>query len=245
MMKKAVQEILGLFWAFMIAIVIQTFLFQPFYVPTGSMYPTLEVGDFFVTSKFSYGYSPYSLPWIHPRIFEGRILEQHPTLGQVIAFNGEPNSKDDFIKRCVGLPGDRVQMRKGVLHINGEAVKLEQVGDYLMVDPRKPTEVKVIPQYMETLPNGVAHLILKDKPFGEGELDDTQEFLVPPDHFFMVGDNRDHSWDSRAMSPIGFVSAEKLIGPAQLIWFSTEAKWYQPQRWLTSLRLGRFFTWIR
>ena len=245
MMKKAIQEILGLLWAFIIALLIQTFLFQPFYVPTGSMYPTLEVGDFFVASKFSYGYSPYSLPWIHPRIFEGRILEQDPTLGQVLAFNGEPNSKDDFIKRCVGLPGDRVQMRKGVLHINGEAVKLERVGDYLMVDPRKPTEVKVIPQYMETLPNGVSHLILKDKPFGEGEFDDTQEFLVPPNHFFMVGDNRDHSWDSRAMSPIGFVPAEKLIGPAQLIWFSTEAKWYQLQRWFTGLRLSRFFTWIR
>jgi len=244
-MKRAIEEILGLVWAFMIAILIQTFLFQPFYVPTGSMYPTLEVGDFFVASKFSYGYSPYSLPWYHPRIFEGRVFGQDPTLGQVIAFNGEPNSKDDFIKRCVGLPGDRVQMRKGVLYINGVAATLEQTGDYLMDDPRNPGEVRVIPQYIETLPNGVTHKILKDKPFGEGPFDDTPEFIVPPGHYFMMGDNRDHSWDSRAMKPIGFVSAEKLIGPAQLIWFSTEAKWYELQRWFGGLRLNRFFTWIR
>lgn len=245
MIKRAINEVLGLVWAFIVAILIQTFLFQPFYVPSGSMYPTLEVGDFFVASKFSYGYSPYSLPWYHPPVFEGRILGQDPTLGQVLAFNGEPNSKDDYIKRCVGLPGDRIQMRQGVLHINGAPVKLERIDDYLMVDPRKPGDVKVVPQYIETLPNGVAHRILKDQPFGEGQFDNTPEFVVPAGHFFMMGDNRDHSWDSRAMNPIGFVPAEKLIGPAQFLWFSTEAKWYEPQRWLTSLRLNRFFTWIR
>ena len=244
-MKRAIQEILGLAWAFIVAIVIQTFLFQPFYVPSGSMYPTLEIGDFFVASKFSYGYSVYSLPWFHPRVFEGRILEKEPKLGQVLAFNGEPNSTDDFIKRCVGLPGDRVQMREGVLHINGQASLLVRTADYLMIDPRKPGEVKVIPQYVETLPNGVKHNILKDKPFGQGEFDNTEEFIVPPRHYFMVGDNRDHSWDSRAKSPIGFVEAEKLIGPAQMLWFSTEAKWYEPQRWLSGLRLSRFFTWVR
>jgi len=190
-MKRAIQEILGLLWAFIVAIVIQTFLFQPFYVPSGSMYPTLEIGDFFVASKFSYGYSAYSLPWFHPRVFEGRILGQDPTLGQVLAFNGEPNSKDDFIKRCVGLPGDRVQMRDGVLYINGQASPLVRTTDYLMIDPRKPGEINVIPQYIETLPNGVTHRILKDKPFGQGDFDNTEEFIVPPGHFFMVGDNRD------------------------------------------------------
>jgi signal peptidase I len=244
-MKRAIQEFLGLLWAFIVAILIQTFLFQPFYVPSGSMYPTLEIGDFFVASKFSYGYSVYSLPWFHPRVFEGRILGQNPTLGQVLAFNGEPNSTDDFIKRCVGLPGDRVQMINGVLHINGQSCPLVRTTDYLMIDPRKPGEVNVIPQYIETLPNGVTHRILKDKPFGEGEFDNTEEFIVPPGHFFMVGDNRDHSWDSRAKAPIGFVSSEKLIGPAKLLWFSTEAKWYEPHRWLSGLRLSRFFNWIQ
>ena len=244
-MMRAIQEILGLIWAFIVAILIQTFLFQPFYVPSGSMYPTLEIGDFFVASKFSYGYSAYSLPWFHPRVFEGRILGQNPTLGQVLAFNGEPNSKDDFIKRCVGLPGDRVQMINGVLYINGQSCPLVRIADYLMIDPRKPGEVNVIPQYIETLPNGLTHSILKDKPFGEAQFDNTEEFIVPPGHFFMVGDNRDHSWDSRAKAPIGFVSAEKLIAPAKLLWFSTEAKWYEPQRWLSGLRLSRFFTWIK
>ena len=244
-MKRAVQEVLGLIWAFIVAIVIQTFLFQPFYVPTGSMYPTLEIGDYFVTTKFSYGYSAYSLPWFHPRVFEGRIFERYPRMGQIVAFNGAPASKEEFIKRCVGLPGDRVQMRKGILYINDQAAKLERTTDYLMIDPRKPGLETIIPQYIETLPNGVAHKILKDKPFGEGYLDDTEEFIVPPGHFFMMGDNRDHSADSRAKSPIGFVEAEKLIGPAQLLWFSTEAKWYELQRWLSGLRLSRFFTWVR
>jgi len=245
MFRRAIQEILGLLWAFVVAVLIQTFLFQPFYVPTGSMYPTLEVGDFFVASKFSYGYSPYSLPWYHPKIFSGRIFENDPTRGQVLAFNGAPDSTDDFIKRCIGLPGDRIQMRKGILYINGEPVKLERTGDYLMSDPRKPGEVKIIPQYIETLPNGVSYKILKDRPFGEGDFDETPEFVVPVGHFFMMGDNRDHSWDSRAQRPIGFVSAEKLIGPAQLLWFSTEAKWYEPHRWLSGLRLNRFFGWVR
>jgi signal peptidase I len=244
-MKRAIQEFFGLIWAFIVAILIQTILFQPFYVPTGSMYPTLEIGDYFVTTKFSYGYSAYSLPWFHPRVFEGRIFEQYPTIGQVVAFNGEPASKEEFIKRCVGLPGDRIQMRKGILYINDQAATVERTTDYVMKDPRKPGVETIMPQYIETLPNGVTHKILKDKPFGEGYLDDTEEFIVPPGHFFMMGDNRDHSGDSRAKNPIGFVSAEKLIGPAKLLWFSTEAKWYEPQRWLSGLRFSRFFTWVR
>ncbi|MBX9805188.1 MAG: signal peptidase I [Alphaproteobacteria bacterium] len=244
-MNRAVREFFGLLWALVIAIIIQTFLFQPFYVPSASMYPTLEVGDFFVASKFSYGYSVYSLPWYHPKVFSGRIWEGQPTVGQVLAFNGEPTSTDDYIKRCVGVPGDRVQMIQGLLHINGVSAKVERIDDYLYVDPRKPGEVKVFPQYIETLPNGVAHRIVKEKPFGEAQFDNTQEFVVPAGHYFMVGDNRDNSWDSRAMSPIGFVPAEKLIGPAQFLWFSTEAKWYEPQKWLTSMRFNRFFTWIR
>lgn len=245
MMMKVIKEVLGLVWAFIIAVMIQTLLFQPFYVPSGSMYPTLEVGDFFVASKFTYGYSRYSFPWYHPHIFSGRIWPGDPKMGQVLAFNGEPNTTDDYIKRCVGMPGDRIQMRQGILHINGYPVKLERIDDYLYVDPRKKGEVKVLPQYMETLPNGIVHRILKERPFGEGEFDNTPEFIVPEGHYFMMGDNRDNSIDSRAMFPFGYISAEKLIGPAQFLWFSTEAKWYEPQRWFTSMRLNRFFTWIR
>jgi signal peptidase I len=245
MIKRAVKEFMGLVWAFVVAIFIQTFFLQPFYVPTGSMYPTLEVGDFFVASKLTYGYSPYSLPWYHPKIMSGRVFGKNPALGDVVAFNGEPKSTDDFIKRCMGLPGDRVQMRKGIVHINGEPLKLDKIADYLLIDPRKPGNIKVIPQYIETLPNGVQHKILKELPFGVGSLDDTEEFIIPAGHFFMMGDNRDNSLDSRAMTPIGFVPSENLIGQARLIWFSTEAKWYQPHLWLSGLRLSRFFTWVR
>jgi signal peptidase I len=219
-----------------LTLLIETF-YQPFsfwmqslYVVSGAMYPTLEVGDCFVLTKYRHDKSSKKIR------------------GHVIAFEfteARFKESDVYTSRCIGLPGDRVQMRQGILYINGEPVKLERIGDYLMVDPRMAGEMKVIPQYRETLPNGVSYNILKEYPFGEWALDNTPEFVVPPDRFFMMGDNRDHSSDSRAMNPVGFVPFEKLIGPAQLLWFSTEAKWYEPQRWLSGLRFSRLFKWIR
>ncbi|MEI8295128.1 MAG: signal peptidase I [Alphaproteobacteria bacterium] len=264
-------EVRGLAIALAIALLIRTFLFQPFNIPTGSMYPTLEVGDFLVVTKYSYGFSRYSLPFAPP-LSEGRVLAAVPKLGDVVVFNnpkdqGDTLAKDDslwgqfvawfdprswmfadkdqgldYIKRLVGLPGDRIQVKAGVLHINGEPVKLERIEDYSMV---VDGSLKVIPQFLETLPNGVVHPILKSRPFGEGALDDTPEYVVPDKHYFMMGDNRDNSGDSRLPDRVGFVSETQLVGKAEFRFFSTDAKWNQPTQWLAGLRLGRFFTWIR
>jgi signal peptidase I len=240
--EKIKNELKGLFWAFIIAMFVRTFLYQPFVIPSGSMYPTMMVGDFLFVSKYTYGYSRYSLPFT-PNLMKDRIWSKAPERGQVIVFTNQKDPSMDLIKRLVGLPGDRIQVKKGILHINGEPVKLEKIEDYSMMDERTQKR-KVIPQYMETLPNGVQHPILKSAPFGEGGLDDTPEYIVPVGHYFMMGDNRDSSKDSRVMEEVGFVPEEYLIGPARLIFFSTEAKWYNVMDWISGIRFDRIMTSI-
>jgi len=265
------EEVKGFAIALAIALLIRTFLFQPFSIPSGSMYPTLMIGDFLIVSKYSYGFSRYTFPFAPP-FREGRVWESSPKLGEVVVFNnpkdhGETLAKDsslwgrfvewfdprawifkeqdqglDYIKRVVGLPGDRVQVKAGVLHINGEPVKLQRIEDYQMVVEGR---LKVIPQYIETLPNGVTHRILKERPFGEGPLDDTPEYVIPLKHYFMMGDNRDNSGDSRLPNRVGFVNETLLLGRAEALFFSTDAKWHELSQWLAGLRLNRFFTWIR
>ncbi len=237
--EKIKKELKGLFWAFIIAMFVRTFFFQPFNIPSGSMYPTLMVGDFLFVSKYSYGYSRFSLPFA-PNLFSGRILKNQPSRGQVVVFTNPKDTSFDYIKRLVGLPGDRIQVKAGVLHINGEPVKLEKIEDYHMIDD-KTHHLKVIPQYIETLPNGVKHPILKARPLGQGDLDNTEEFVVPKDHYFMMGDNRDNSQDSRVMDKVGFIPEEYLIGPAQILFFSTEAKWHDVMNWIPGIRFDRIF----
>lgn len=242
-MQRLIKEIKGFAWALLFAMLIRTFLFQPFNIPSGSMYPTLMVGDYIFVNKFTYGYSNFSFPFA-PNFFEGRIMQSNPTVGEVVVFTGPKDTSMDFIKRCVGKPGDKIQVKKGVLHINGEAVKLERIEDYTMVD-YKTQQLLVVPQYIETLPNGKAYKILKAQPFGEGALDNTQEYIVPAGHYFMMGDNRDNSTDSRVLEKIGFIPEQYLIGPAKAIFFSTEAKWYELDNWISGLRPNRVLSVIR
>ena len=222
--------------ALVLALIIRTLLFQPFSIPSGSMRPTLLEGDYLFVSKFSYGYSRYSLPF-GPDLFSGRIWSGEPERGDVAVFKLPPNPRLDYIKRVIGMPGDRIQMIGGVLHINGEPVKREPEGTIQDIDITEVTEPVQV--YRETLPNGVSYLTLDLSEGTSG--DDTREFVVPEGHYFMMGDNRDNSADSRFQ--VGFVPLENFVGRANIVFFSISggASPLEIWRWPSELRLNRFF----
>jgi signal peptidase I len=228
--------------AFLIAIVIRTFLFQPFNIPSGSMKETLLVGDYLFVSKFSYGYSRFSLPF-SPPIFDGRIFGSTPERGDVVVFKLPRDESTDYIKRVIGLPGDQIQMIGGVLQINGQAVKREPAGTW--VDDEGDGQSQTVKVWTETLPNGVSYhtLDLVDNGF----YDNTPVYSVPPGHYFMMGDNRDNSTDSRVLSQVGYVPLQNIVGKAQVIFFSIhegERAW-ELWRWPWSVRWERLFHLVR
>jgi signal peptidase I len=222
-----------------IVLVVRTFIFEPFNIPSGSMKPTLLVGDFVFVSKFSYGYSKYSFPFFNPP-FKGRVFGSLPNRGDVVVFRLPRDPSIDYIKRIVGMPGDRIQMVDGVLHINDQPVKLQRVEDGYDTDPN----IGTVQQYIETLPNGVQHPIFKHA--GHQPYDDTAVFVVPEGHVFAMGDNRDNSQDSRVppqSDGVGYVPVENLIGRAEIRWFSFENRdpwWYGP----FGVRYSRLFSWV-
>ncbi|MEJ6781446.1 signal peptidase I [Aminobacter sp. Piv2-1] len=226
--------------ALLLALVIRTFLFQPFSIPSGSMRPTLLEGDYLFVTKWAYGYSRFSLP-LSPNLFSGRIFGSDPERGDVVVFKFPPNPSLDYIKRVIGLPGDRVQMKGGVLYINGTAVPREKVGQ--IDNPDITEENRPVDVYRETLPNGVSYDTLDLTPNAIG--DDTREFVVPEGHFFMMGDNRDNSTDSRFT--VGFVPAENLVGRANIIFFSiaSGASPLEIWKWPTEMRGSRLLNFVR
>jgi len=273
----AIELAKTLAYAVVIALFIRTFFYEPFSIPSASMVPTLLVGDYLFVSKFSYGYSRYSLPfgYLVPGPVAGgagRIFFRAPRRGDVVVFKlpcdygrlqqTNPNEaayfesqcsrSTDFIKRIIGLPGDRIQMKKGVLSINDQPVPEQQMPNgYYYPDC---VRAGFFPEYNETLTGQikdgdrtetyqVQHPILKNcRP---PQLDDTPEFTVPPDHYFMMGDNRDDSADSRdPTSGVGFVPAENLVGPAQFLFFSTSASWLDPASWVFGIRFHRLLSGI-
>jgi signal peptidase I len=216
-----------------IALVIRTFLFQPFNIPSGSMMATLLIGDYLFVSKYTYGYSRYSFPF-SPPLFSGRIFGSSPERGDVVVFRLPRDDSTDYIKRVIGLPGDRIQMKDGVLYINDMAVPKVKVEDYVDMTTGEPRNV---PRYRETLPNGVSYDVL-DRD-AEGNLDNTQVFVVPEGHYFMMGDNRDNSADSRV--DVGYVPFENFVGKAQIIFFSTDgsARIWEVWKWPLAIRYDR------
>jgi signal peptidase I len=224
--------------------VLRTFAFEPFNIPSGSMIPTLLIGDYVFVSKYSYGFSRYSFPLIHPP-FSGRILGRVPARGDVAVFKFPNDPSIDYIKRIIGLPGDKIQMVEGVLNVNGKPVALKRTEDFF--DDEKYRNINTA-QYLETLPNGVQHPVLKFKPLGTGEYDNTAVFEVPADSVFAMGDNRDNSSDSRvspSMGGVGFVPLENLVGRAEFRFFSYDenvAPWYQFWEWPWAIRFSRMFT---
>jgi signal peptidase I len=240
--------------ALLLALIVRVLFFQPFNIPSGSMKPTLLVGDYIFVSKLSYGYSRYSFPFgLVP--FSGRVFASDPARGDVIVFKLPRDNSTDYIKRLIGMPGDEIQMKVGVLHINGQPVPKTYVDDVVMPECGERASSCRETRYRrstETLPNGVKHTTFAMT--SGGPMNNTEIYKVPPGHYFMMGDNRDNSTDSRVSmdrNGVGFVPQDNLVGRASLIFFSntgdenTSLSVLKPWTWPMGVRLRRFFTFVR
>jgi signal peptidase I len=236
--------------ALLIALVIRTLLFQPFNIPSGSLIPTLLIGDYLFVSKYSYGYSHFSLPSfvdLDPSAIPGRIFASQPKRGDIIVFKLPRDGSTDYIKRLIGLPGDKIQMIHGRLYINGAMVERTALPPYSTPGHfGRPVDV---PHYEETLPGGVKHEVI-ELDGDDGYYDNTAVYEVPPGNYFMMGDNRDNSTDSRVppdQGGVGFVPFDNLIGRAEVIFFSVEdgEPAWQVWRWPWIVRWHRLFQAVR
>ena len=257
----------GSFWRFLLSVAVamlllRTFIVSPFNIPSESMQPKLLIGDYLIVDKMAYGYSRYSLPFA-PNLFSGRIFASLPERGDVVVFKAPPSDREDYIKRVIGLPGDRIQMRNGILHLNGVAIPRRPLSDLIIpvTDNMRATsgaapcflpvfaikgseggELCRYPQFRETLPDGTAYDTLD---LINGDMDNSGIYTVPADHVFLMGDNRDRSADSRFPAVegggIGIVPMENLIGKARFIYFSTDgsASWLNPFSWPAATRGDR------
>tara|TARA_Y100000590_G_scaffold208287_1_gene235947 strand:+ start:3002 stop:3727 length:726 start_codon:yes stop_codon:yes gene_type:complete len=241
-MKKLFENIKTIFYALIIALIIRTLFFQPFYIPSSSMEPNLQVGDRLFVSKYSYGYSRHSLPF-SPKIINNRIFDDKPERGDVIVFKTPSDNRTDYIKRLVGIPGDTIQIINEDLYLNNIKVvktKLEKKISINCGDEILDTEL-----YEETLPSGKKYIVTYRK---NGTMVNTDKFLVPENHYFFIGDNRDCSRDSRFLSSVGYVNFNNLVGKAQIIFFSNDANkgsFFKFWSWSKSLRFERFFKKIK
>ena len=227
-------------YALLIALFLRVLFFQPFTIPSASMEPTLLEGDYIIVSKFSYGYSRHSIPF-SPPLFKGRIMERSPERGDIVVFKLPRDGRTDYIKRLIGLPGDRVQMRDGRLWVNDKEVVDKELPP-VMIDSGYGF-TRNVQRFQETLPGGRTFITYDFGP--DGDVDNTPTFVVPEGHYFFMGDNRDNSLDSRVPAEIGvgFVPAENLVGKAQIILLSWNpgASLFKPWTWVLNARPSRFF----
>ena len=239
-LNEVVEIVKTVVYALLIALFLRVLFFQPFTIPSASMDPTLLEGDYIIVSKYSYGYSKNSIPF-SPPLFKGRIMDRKPDRGDIIVFKLPRDGHIDYIKRLVGLPGDRIQMKGGVLFINDKAVPRRALPP-VMVDSGYGF-TRNVERYEETLPNGKSYITYDFGP--DGDVDNTGVFVVPEGSYFFMGDNRDNSLDSRVPAEIGvgYVPAENLVGKARIIMLSWNkgASLFKPWTWVLDARPSRFF----
>ncbi len=227
-----------LFFALFCAGVIRSFLFEPFHIPSGSMKPGLLVGDYIIVSKSSYGYSRYSFPF-GLNLFEGRIFfnEDDVKRGDAAVFRLPSDPSINYIKRIVGLPGDEIQMRDGVLYLNGKKIKKSPKGFFIDGFDIKGDSIN-IERYSEKIGDKTFDVLDMVK---DGSVDDTGIFKVPKGHYFAMGDNRDNSEDSRYLSHVGYIPKENLVGKAKFIFFSVDRPFWRIWEITDSIRGDRIF----
>ena len=242
MKNKIVDNIKTIFYALIIALIIRSFLFQPFFIPSSSMEPNLLIGDRLFVSKYTYGYSRHSLQF-SPKIYNNRILGKTPKRGDVIVFKTPADNRTDYIKRLIGLPGDVIQIVDEDLYLNSIKIKKEKIENLININCGN--EILNAAFYKETLPNGKNYIAVYRN---DGTMVNSDKFIVPENHYFFMGDNRDCSKDSRFLSSVGYVSFNNLVGKAQLIFFSSDknkGSFFKFWKWNQSLRIERFFKKIQ
>jgi signal peptidase I len=236
---ETVEVVKTVIYALAIALVLRVLLFQPFTIPSASMVPNLLEGDYVVVTKWSYGWSRHSIPF-SPPVIQGRIFSREPDRGDVIVFKLPRDGRTDFVKRLIGLPGDRIDVKGGAVWLNGKPLKRQPLGPEVV---ETDFGIRTVDRYLETLPNGKSYVINDFGP--DGDMDDVGGFIVPEGHYFFMGDNRDNSLDSRAPEEIGvgYVPAENLEGKAQIVLLSWDkgASIFKPWTWITKARPSRFF----
>ena len=240
MIKKNViiDNVKTLVYALIIAIIIRSLLLQPFYIPSSSMELNLLVGDRLFVTKYSYGYSKHSFPF-SPPFFKGRIFENMPKRGDIVVFKTPADNRTDYIKRLIGLPGDEIQFIDGSLYINKNEIfkNLVSTNDVIFCGNQKIN----VNTFEENLPNGKKYNVTYRK---KNSFLNTDKFIIPKNHYFFLGDNRDCSKDSRFLSEVGYVNKDNLVGKAQFLFFSSDYRIgsiFKFWKWKKILRIERFF----
>ena len=242
MKKFFIENLKTLFYALIIAVFIRSIFIQPFYIPSSSMEPTLLVGDRLFVTKYSYGYSKHSFPF-SPPLFSGRLIYKEPARGDVVVFKTPSDNRTDYIKRLIGKPGDTIQFISGNLYLNGSEIIKTAINknDTIYCGNNKINTIT----FEEKLPSGKKYIATYYKDYS---LQNTDKFIVPDQHFFFLGDNRDCSKDSRFLSEVGYVHKNNLVGKAQYLFFSSDPKIgsiFEIWKWNKNLRIKRFFKKIK